>query len=166
MYIRYWLKLQPNFQTLMSNGSGWNWRVVFEFKTAGDYRVIAQIQPDPGGYNGGRPWWRVLGDNNANGGLAYQSFWDLQNTTVPVPIDQWFKVEVFWHRSSGSDGRVWMAINGQTIADHLGPNKGVNNKPINRIMVHQVYSSSPYPIYQWVDDLEIWDGFPADASAH
>ncbi len=23
-----------------------------------------------------------------------------------------------------------------------------------------LYSDTPYPIYQWIDDVEIWDGFP------
>jgi hypothetical protein len=25
---------------------------------------------------------------------------------------------------------------------------------------------APLPIEQWVDDLEFWNGFPADASSH
>jgi hypothetical protein len=59
-----------------------------------------------------------------------------------------------------------MAGNGQVIFDHYGPNRGVNNAPINRIMMPNLYSSAPYPIYQWVDDVQIWDGFPSDAAPH
>jgi hypothetical protein len=166
MYIRYWLKWQPDFTTLMSGASGWNWRSVFEWKTAGDYRVICEVKRDPY-LNGGQPFWSVLGDNNANGGLPYQMFWEVQNMTVPVPAGgQWFQVEVFWHRSAASDGRVWMAINGQVIVNRLGPNIGVYEAPINRIYMHLLYSSTTYPIYQWVDDLQIWDGFPPDAGPH
>jgi hypothetical protein len=33
-------------------------------------------------------------------------------------------------------------------------------------MMPNLYSGSAYPIYQWVDDLQIWDGFPPDASPH
>ena len=156
LYISYWLKYQPDLAQKMADP---NWRVVFEWKTAGDYRVIVELMSSPLS-------WRILGDNNANGGLPYQSFWDVHNTTVPVPVGQWFKFEVFWHRSSGPDGRVWMAVNGQGIVDHFGPNMGVNNAPINRIMVSTLYSSSAYPIYQWVDDVQIWDGFPSDAAPH
>jgi hypothetical protein len=156
LYISYWLKYQPDLATNP------NWRVVFEWKTAGDYRVLVELITW-----GGPPLsWRVLGDNNANGGLPYQIFWDLYNTTVPVPVGVWFKFEVFWHRSSGNDGRVWVAGNGQVIFDHYGPNRGVNNAPINRIMMPNLYSSAPYPIYQWVDDVQIWDGFPSDAAPH
>jgi hypothetical protein len=165
LYIRYWLKYQPDFAAVMAGASGWNWRSVFEWKTAGDYRVVAAIKRDPY-LNGGQTFWSVWGDNNANGGLPYEKFWEVQNMSVPVPVDQWFKVEVFWHRSSGADGRVWMAMNGQVICDRRGPNIGVNNARINRIFTHLLYSSTTYPIYQWVDDLEIWDGFPSDASSH
>ena len=74
------------------------------------------------------------------------------------------KFDVFWHRSTGADGRVWMAVNGQTILDHLGPNK--INAPINRIYMPNLYSSTAFPIYQWIDDLQIWDSFPPDAAPH
>jgi len=169
LYISYWLKYQPDMGQLMGVGplgtGPWNWRLVFEWKTSGDYRVSAQIKRDPW-INGGNLFWKVQGDNVANGGLPYQEFWEVINTAVPVPVGQWFKYEVFWHRSSGSDGRVWMAVNGQTIADRLGPNIGIYNAPINRIMMPNLYSSTSYPIYQWVDDVQIWDGFPSDAAPH
>jgi hypothetical protein len=53
-----------------------------------------------------------------------------------------------------------MAVNGQVIAGRCGPNMGVNNTSINRIFIPNLYSDTSYPIYQWVDDVEIWDGFP------
>jgi hypothetical protein len=160
LYIRYWLKFQPDLPQMLVPP---NWRVVFEFKTAGDYRVIASVVT----WGIGAPLsWHIIGDNEANGGLKYQRFWEAYNTTVPIPIGQWFKFEVFWHRSSGSDGRVWMAVNGRGIVDHYGPNMGVNKAPIDRIMMPNLYSGSAYPIYQWIDDLQIWDGFPPDAAPH
>ncbi len=90
-----------------------------------------------------------------------EEFWRVDNTTVPVPVGQWFKLEVYWKRSSGSDGRVWMAVNGQVIGDQYGSNVGANGSPINRIMSSQLYSGSVYPIFQWVDDLQIWSTFPS-----
>jgi hypothetical protein len=53
-----------------------------------------------------------------------------------------------------------MAVNGKVIADYRGPLMGVNNASINRIAIQNVYSAAPAPQYQWVDDVEIWDGFP------
>ena len=165
LYISYWLKFQPDLVQKLSPPNG-NWRVVFEWKTAGDYRVTCTIVTWGMFAGVNVPLsWKIAGDNNANGGLPLQVFWEAYSQ-VPVPLDQWFKFEVFWHRSSGPDGRVWMAVNGQVLVDHYGPTMGIYNAAINRIMVSQLYSSSAYPIYQWIDDLQIWDGFPSDAAPH
>jgi hypothetical protein len=42
----------------------------------------------------------------------------------------------------------------------MGPNKS----PINRIFMTQVYSGSSYPIYQWVDNVQVWSKFPTAKS--
>lgn len=169
LYVSYWLRFQPNLEDLMEVGnpqSGWHWRAFFEWKTAGDYRVLARIRRDPY-INEGRLFWHVTFDNEANCPLyhencpAYVGYWDPgPNFSVPVPVGQWFKVEIFWHRSSGSDGRVWMAVDGQAITDREFPNIGAFGDVIDRIMIMQVYGSSGYPMEQWVDDLQIWSSFP------
>ena len=46
------------------------------------------------------------------------------------------------------------------IADHHGPIQGDWDAPVNRIMVHELYTSTAYPVFQWVDDLQVWQGFP------
>ena len=168
--------------------NGGTWRAFFAFKTGtipstagdippdnGDYRVEAyvqtgchpdmtaqQIPPCTGPNPNPAPFWVIAGDNNAGGGFSPVNTWVETNTTVPVPDEgQWSKVEIFWHRSSGPDGRVWMAINGSKIADHIGPNTGAAQLPINRIMVNSLHSGGRLPIYQWVDDIQIWTGgFP------
>ena len=85
---------------------------------------------------------------------------------VAVPIGEWFLVEFFWHRSAGSDGRIFWAVNGQVIADHHGPNYGDYNKHINRISPFGVYTiPAVYPARQWIDDVEVWDGFPCGDGA-
>jgi len=164
LYISYWLKYQPDLaQSLVPP----NWRVLFEWKTTSDYRVIVSAVTwglDANGVNVPLSW-EIIGDNVA-GSLPQKRFWDVYNTAVPVPVGEWFKFEVFWHRSAGSDGRVWMAVNGKVIVDHYGPNMGVNKAPIDRIMMPNLYSGGAYPIYQWVDDVQIWDGFPPDAAPH
>lgn len=174
LYVSYWIKLQPDLVQKMTNlpagpgiSGGGTWRTLFAFKTGGqtswggpadngDYRVEAYVMT----YGGTQPYWVILGDNNAGGGAPSVNSFRVENRTVPVPIDRWFKLEVFWHRSSGSDGRVWMAVDGKTIADRRGANMGAWNMPINRIIAPILYAGSTMPIYQWVDDIEIWDGFP------
>ena len=152
LYISYWRRIDPTLMEKLFNG----WHVVFEWKTTGDYRVIAQVV----NWGGAAPYWEIRADNVANGGLPLQEFWRVNNQSVPVPIGEWFKFEVFWHRSKGADGRVWMAVNGQKLVDKLGPNFGVNSNPINRIFVSQLYSAASYPLEQWTDDLQIWSAFP------
>jgi hypothetical protein len=158
LYIRFWMKLEPN-------PSG-TWRILTQWKTGGDYRVSVTIAKDY--------WcrlstpqyhWRIHADNIANAPLPVDYKWEVWNTTVPVPLGQWFKLEFFTHRSTGSDGRVWVAVNGQTIADYNGSTKDTGE--ITRVMAPTLYTNdTQVPIEQWVDDLELWNGFPADASSH
>src|SRR5882672_4416102 len=178
LYISYWVKFQPDLVEKMNNlpagpgiDNGGTWRAFFAFKTGGqkavtgplndpmnngDYRVEVYVLT----FGGGTPYWQVLADNNAGGGAPLVNNWVVQNRTVPVPVGEWFKFEIFWHRSNGADGRVWVAVNGNVIADHNGPNMGAWNLPINRISMPTVYTGSRMPVYQWIDDLEIWAGFP------
>jgi Ca2+-binding RTX toxin-like protein len=66
-------------------------------------------------------------------------------------------VEFFTHRGE-TDGRSWLKINGETVADHTGDTIGVNGAPINRIFLANPYGNVPVDIL--VDDIEIWDGVP------
>ena len=93
-------------------------------------------------------------------GGACRNGFSVENRSVPVPAGEWFKFEILWRRSAGDDGLVWVAIDGQTIARHEGPNLGAWEMPVNRIMAPLLYSGSSMPIYQWVDDLEVWSGMP------
>ncbi|HTQ35897.1 MAG TPA: hypothetical protein VMH77_02575 [Steroidobacteraceae bacterium] len=167
--------------------NGGTWRSFFAFKTGtnasagsapldnGDYRVeayvltgcsydqiTAQIPPCTGSNPNPAPFWMVNGDNVAGGSYALVNNWSELNSAIPVPDDgSWNKFEVFWHRSSGSDGRFWMAINGAQLVNHIGPNMGQASMSINRIMPELLYTGGHYPIYQWIDDIQIWDGgFP------
>jgi len=168
LYISYWIKYQPDLVQKMNPPSP-NWRVLFEWKTGvngddGDYRVSAQLVTWG---LGGPLSWHMQGDNVASAGSYTQvRYWEQYTTTDAQTLADWMKFEVFWHRSSGADGRVWMAVNGQVILDHLGSNMGVNNAPINRIFMPNLYGSTAFPIYQWIDDLQIWDSFPPDAAPH
>jgi hypothetical protein len=179
-YMSFWLKFQPDLATQLITGQfpdeSWgNWRIFADWKTGGpvgggigsgcmpgrlgyqgDFRITIQVNhSDTNGL-----FWRTEADTMADGGLAYERYWRIDTTTVPVPIDTWFHVETFLHRSSGAGGRVWAAINGSVIVDRLGANMGVNSCKLNRIMAPILYTGGYQPAYQWIDDLEIWDGFP------
>jgi hypothetical protein len=150
LYVSYWIKLQPDFLEKLGPN---NWWVLFEWKTNAQQRLITYILVD----RLTRPYWHLKTDDLSAG--PARSFWEITNHTAPVPVEQWFKFEFFWHRSSQRDGRAWQAINGQVVFDRFGPLLG-GNDPIDRIMLTQVYAGGSLPLYQWVDDIEIWDGFP------
>jgi hypothetical protein len=103
LYISYWVKFQAD---LLARMTPQNWRSLFEWKTNGDYRTQVQVASWDDGCGGTKPngpmFWHVQADNNANGGLPYQEFWRVQDCSIPVPAGQWFKFEVFWHRSAGT----------------------------------------------------------------
>lgn len=149
LYIRYWIKMdsaslsQPNM-----------WRTFFEWKSIdyanGDgFRLISFVYSD----EQGRSYWHWQGDANSE-----EPVWEIDNTTVPVPKNEWFLTEFYWHWSEGNDGRALWKVNGQIIGDHYGPTTR-NSKPIDFIMLIQIYGDAN-PKYQWVDDIEIWDGIP------
>jgi hypothetical protein len=163
VYYTYWLKFQPDMESRLGTTGNDNWRVMSEWKTGGldnswkgDYRIITHILKS----QSGQLYWNTQGDNVANGISTKEIYWQVTNTTVPVPVGQWFRYEVFWHRSSSGDGRYWAAVNGKVIVDRWGSNMGIYKLPINRIMLTNVYSGGKAPIQQWLTGLEIWSGFP------
>jgi hypothetical protein len=151
LYMSFWVKLQPDLVQKLDSADPW--RALFEVKTTDtDWRLVVGIT-DWGKV--GQAMWDLSTDTYVP---TYQRFWRLLN--VPsVPVDRWFKLEVYWKRSSGSDGRVWMAADGKVLADQFGPNMGPNRSRIDRIFWN-LYTGGAYPIYQWIDDVQIWSSFP------
>jgi len=165
LYISYWFKYSADLVVkLDSKVSSGNWRTQFAFKTGGyrgnesqgDYRININILKG----TEGSLYWQSKGDNLANGPFPAVTYWREENHIVPVPLDKWFKFEVYWHRSSGSDGRFWAAIDGAILVDYHGPNMGEYNLPITRIMVNDAYSGGYPTAESHSTELEIWDGFP------
>ncbi len=150
LYVRYWMKVDRDSLSMTDK-----WRALFEWKTK-DYadgtgfRLIAYIYTD----ENGNPYWHWQGDADPE-----HPVWEIDNFDVPVEGDKWFLTEYYWHWSEESDGRALWKINGQVIGDHHGPTTR-NSKPIDFIMLTQIYGDGN-PKYQWVDDIEIWDAFPA-----
>ncbi|PTQ69636.1 hypothetical protein C8R26_1342 [Nitrosomonas oligotropha] len=163
-YMTYWFKYPADFPSKLTRDvAGAGWRTQFEIKTGGylntwvgDYRIGITILK---GLDG-QLYWQTKGDNVANGPWPRIDYWTIDNNAVAVPIDKWFKFEVYWHRSGGSDGRFWAAVDGQVIADHYGPNMGDYKLPVTRIMVNNPYSGGTATIESHSTGLQIWDGFP------
>ena len=149
LYIKYWIKMDSAslFQPDM-------WRAIFEYKTKdysinNGFRLIAYLYTDSDGI----PYWHWQGDKDPE-----NSIWEMDNKTVPVPLNEWFLTEFYWHWSEGDDGRALWKVNGQIIGDHYGATTR-NSKPIDFIILTQIYGNAN-PKYQWIDDIEIRDGIP------
>ncbi len=149
LYITYWMKIDD---TSLSGAQ--KWRALWEYKTeeygsGGGFRMIAFIYTD----NNGRAYWNFQGDRNPSSPV-----WEKSNFDIPVPRDEWFKVEYFFKWSEGADGRAFMKVNGQLVGEHQGATTA-NSKDLDFMILTQVYGNTS-PMHQWVDDIEIWDGLP------
>lgn len=148
LYIKYSVKLPSDIASSLGDDG---WMALAEFKTTGDYRLALYVYQEKG-----QLYWYVHGDNVVLDDQEYEEFWYVENRSVPVPVGEWFDMEVFWHRSAGNDGKVRWYVDGKKVANYSGRTK--IKDPLNAIMVFTNYASNP--IDQWIDNVEIRDGFP------
>jgi len=149
LYMSYRMKIDDS--ALVGPGK---WRALWEYKTknygsGSGFRMIAFIYTD----NNGKTYWNFQGDRNPSNPV-----WEKPNFDIPVPRDEWFKVEYYIKWSDSSDGYASMKVNGQLVADHFGATT-INSDDLDFIILTQVYGNS-HPMHQWIDDIEIWDGQP------
>lgn len=146
LYIKYWIKLDSASLTQPDK-----WRALFEYKTKGyanntGFRLISFIYTD----ENGNPYWHFQGDKNSE-----KPLWEVDNTSIPVPINEWFEMEVHWHFGNKKNGAALWKVNGQVIAS-VQDQTTRNNKPIDFIILAQIYGDGN-PKHQWIDDIEIWE---------
>jgi hypothetical protein len=157
-YARYRLKLQPDLELLMPPDA-WYWRLITELhentSTGNVSRVHLFVKRAPSF----RLFWELESTLQTPAGTSQQ--WVQQNASVPVPVGEWFLFELFWQRSAGADGRIWMAVDGETIFDRYGANKV--DSPKTFWDCFKVYTGAASlargQAYQWVDDFEIYSDF-------
>jgi hypothetical protein len=179
LYMRFWLKYPDEL-------TGY-WQMPWQFKTYDSHtadssdslRVSLFATPNVShngtscpGATAGQWHWLIQADPGV--GTPGTLKWQQCNPTAEVPMGRWFKVEVFFHRATSATGtgRVWVAIDNNEILDYTVAGTPLENgmyaagSPIDRIMLPQQYGGDEWPRDQYVDDLEIWNGFPANASDH
>lgn len=150
LYMSYWMKTDST-----SFNKKDTWRAIWEYKTKdyasyqNGFRMIAFMATD---YEG-KPYWLFQGDTSPQ-----DPIWQTENYTVPLILNQWFKVEYYIKWSDHNDGYASMKVNGQLIGEHYGATTA-NGDMLDFIMLTQAYGNS-HPLHQWVDDIEIWDGVP------
>jgi hypothetical protein len=184
LYMRFWLKYPFPFTGDPQD----YWQMPWQFVTDGahvsgdsDVLRVSVLATRSAVFNqvacpdatDGQWHWIVQGD--AYGAAPNDPpLWQKCKGTSEVPTGRWFKVEIFLHRatSATAPGRVWVAIDGQEVLDFNSSTDATNaignmyaaGAPISRINLPQMYGGDVWPRDQYVDDLEIWDGFPPNAS--
>ena len=168
MYARYWIKLQPNLRDVMVDPNDPNsdgWRMVMEWKeidSSGDfdYHFAFYILID----NNGPMYWHTHGTMGGYGNDAEYRDWEY-DSSGPDPesiLGEWALLEVYWKHHE-TDGRLWIAVNGQTVCDHNGRTK--RNSQLYGWEPFKVYTGTKQhgygKHYQWIDNVEFWDGIPS-----
>lgn len=163
LYCTYWMKHNASLAVDMGEN---NFSTVFEWKSATtDYRIVAAIYTGIGAAAENLTWNCVIDGPNStpdSGPYYYET-----SGVTPV-AGEWFKVEAFYHRSEGLDGRFYFAIDGVPLFDTKICKYGSNGSTINRLFLWGLYSAplAVYPMPKWIDDVEIWDGFPNGTPAY
>ena len=87
---------------------------------------------------------------------------------IPVPIGEWFDLEVFWRYGNESTGRVWAKVNGTLVADHKGRTQHPDDPlGIDYWAIFKNYADVPDwggTTKQWIDDVEIWSDEPEETT--
>lgn len=149
LYLKYRMKLPANFAAAMGSSAE---RTLFEWRTPTDahyaFKIITQE---------GVPSWAAVLDNQSLGG-TFAIINEDNDSSVPVPADTWFQVEIFVHREGNSRGTLWVAIDGVLVSNLIGPNLGANIEKIDRLYLFQLSTTGGYPCSQWIDDVSLTDG--------
>lgn len=167
-YIKYWLKLPAsfaanlrkdgqsgtaNFNELRMNDA--NLRIIFDVVTV----------------DGGDLKFRIFSDDISSG---WNPHW-IKTSNEPVPIDQWFKVEIYFNVKTYAEGGgvYWVKINGKKILEVIPTatmricGKSVTSKtcenPSDWNLI-KLYTWENYPIEAYLDDLEIRNALDSNGS--
>jgi hypothetical protein len=165
-YFRGYLKFPPH---LRENWRGSRFRSFMEWKeaipagcaAAANYRTFLAVINDDD--SSPALWWNASGFRVCPHPVED---WSVENRDVPVPVDRWFKLEVFFRKHAAA-GRVWVAVDGQTIVDQRGRTEHTAPERLRLWSPLKVYRNSWDEVeaslggdYQWWDDIEIWSDIP------
>jgi hypothetical protein len=146
LYVAHEMKIAEDLSQMRDG----DYREIFALFQHGDIHAYVVLEK-----NNGTLEWALKGQG--------PGFDDESSDHLPV-AGAWLKLEIFWHTSTAQDGRFWLAVEGAKVIDHRGPN-AVTTSPLDQIELFAVQPSTA-PAEQWIDDVEVWDGFPAGAAPH
>ncbi|MFQ6028609.1 MAG: LamG-like jellyroll fold domain-containing protein, partial [Dehalococcoidia bacterium] len=171
----------PDFLTLKQYSRNVNWIQFQEFWIRPNWTG----QPDPFRIsfytpfvkNAGKFYWKVIGEECCR---TKQGFWQRMNTSVEVPIGEWFTAETYYKMGDKDSGRITFSIQRdggpkQVIFDVTDytyhPNRGPegiyhwNNHKlyVNPRVVDFVRKKGGILQMYW-DDWEVWDSIPPETT--
>jgi hypothetical protein len=173
-YIRYWTRLQPDLDQVVPDGVEPRLYYLLESKDrapgqtgAGKghsgIRINIGLTQDP---ETRELYWVATGEQVQP---IRQIEWQNRNTSVEVPLGEWFLVEAYLRRHP-TDGRVYFAVDGEVVFD-------ITVRTQHADEPRSLLFWSPFKLYhdeswwgagpteQWFDDLELWTGLPPDFDA-
>ncbi len=159
-FIRYKMKLDKNL-----NNATWpsHWINFFEVKQGTypnrNYRFYLTLEKKA---SDAKPMWVFTRHN-----VQSDKLFILKNEKIPVPIDKWMDVEIFWKKHD-SKGRLFLKINGKVIFDFVGQTQHPTNpqhtdffSPLKNYRSREWHNGARTSKI-WYDDIELWSGFPKD----
>ena len=86
--------------------------------------------------------------------------WSYMNKTDYVPLDKWFKYEIYVKYSTGSDGVIQVAVDDKVVLERKGWNQESANFPPENFRLTGTYGARGW---MQTTDLELWDKPPVDS---
>jgi hypothetical protein len=151
-----------NLQTVLGTVAGYNnWVVLTEFKHPDvngwpDFRFITYINKalDTSLY------WSYTIDRENSASNGHENVVTGTVTTVPVPVQTWFKVQLYCLRGDATHGRIVLRCDGQTVFDWTGQTYGFRNYYVARLFPWNLYSGGG-PHERWITNFSLWSTAPA-----
>lgn len=170
-YIRYWTRLQPDLDQVVPDGVEPRLYYLMESKDRA---------PGATGSGSGHSGFRInigLSQDTETRELYWVATgeqvqpervieWQSRNTTVDVPLGEWFLIEAYQYRHP-TDGKVYVAVNGEVVFDLTVRTQHRDQpRPLLFWSPIKLYHDESWwaagPTEQWYDDIEVWSGLPTD----
>lgn len=139
-YISYYMKLNPDFNSSMIDNS---WYLILSIWVPGNTNKLMIIRPS----SGGKLKWKM------------EPYTDVPiiNDTAVVPLNQWFKVGIYYKHNTSSNGVIQIWINNDRIFNYHGAT--ASSGGVNDLNILKAYSNRAN-VGNWIDDIKMYDTLP------
>jgi hypothetical protein len=139
LYIKYDMKFIPQFESSMTGGS---WYLIWENTVKGNTNKIHVSRVN----NNSPLIWRLQTHKD----ISYY------NNSIPVPLNKWFEVSIYFKHSISNNGKIKVSINGANLFDYTGSTAESGGVYATNIL--KSYSNKAN-VGHWVDNIVIADSY-------